>query len=59
MRDRRHVEHRVIFNRGVKTSVIAEGTLWTHLARLDVSFKNKVNIRRHLEIDCLTSNEFD
>ena len=59
MRDRGQMENRIIFDRGVKAGVIAKRALRPHLAGLNITFQNKIDVRRHIEIDRFAANEFD
>ena len=59
MRNRRQVEHRIIFHRGVITGVIAKRSLWFCLARLDITFQNKIDIGRHFQVNRLAPHHLD
>jgi hypothetical protein len=53
------MENRIVFDCGVKSGVIAEGSFRAHVARLHVAFYNKVDVRRHLQVDGFAANQFD
>jgi hypothetical protein len=53
------MENRVIFDRGVKAGVIAKWALRPHLTGLNITFQNKIDVRRYIDIDRSTANEFD
>ena len=59
MRDRRQMENRIIFDRGVKTGVIAKRPFRPHLTGLNVAFQNEINICRHIEIDRFAAHQLD
>src|SRR5204862_6886581 len=59
VRDRCQMKDWVIFNRCIKSGMIAKRPLWAHLPGLNITLQNKVNVRRHLEIDCFAANELD
>ena len=59
MGDGGHMENWIIFNRCIKAGVIAKGTFWTHLAGLHISFQNKVDVCRHIEINGFAADELD
>ena len=53
------MEDRVILNRGVKTGVIAKRAFRAHFLRLHISFQDKIDIRRDIDIDCLAAHQLD
>ena len=53
------MEHGIILDGSVITSVIAEWSLRAQLARLDVPFQDKVNVRWYLKIDRFAANKLD
>src|SRR6266545_292877 len=53
------MEHGIILDGSVITSVIAERSLRAQLARLDIPFQDKVNVRWYLKVDRLAANEVD
>ena len=59
MRDRGQMKDRIILDRGVKPSVIAERTFRPHLARLYVTFQDEIDIRRDIDINSFTTHQFD
>src|SRR5439155_23468740 len=44
VRDRCQVKNRIIFNRGVKASVITKWPLGAHLPGLNIAFQDKINV---------------
>ena len=59
MRNRGQMENWVIFDRGVKAGVIAKWAFRAHLTRLDITFQNKIDIRRDIDINRFAANELD
>src|SRR6266480_2379687 len=59
MRDRSQMEHWVVFDCGVKARVIAKRPLRPHLAGLNITLQDKVDVRRNSDIDCFATNKLD
>ena len=59
MGDRGEMKDRIILDRGVETGVIAERPFRPHLARLNVTFENEIDIGRHFEIDRFARDQLD
>ena len=53
------MEHWVILDGGVITSVIPEGSLRAQFVRLDIPFQDKINVRWYLQVDRLAANKLD
>ena len=59
MRDRGQMENWVVFHCSVKARVIPKRPFRPHLAGLNITLQDKINVRGNIEIDCFATNELD
>jgi hypothetical protein len=59
MGDRGEMKDRIILDRGVEPGVIAERSFRPHLARLDVTFQDEIDIARNFQVDGFARHQLD